>query len=150
MSCPPVNLPEVLADDRVVQAFAAGLRAMVRPAVAVLDDLEYCLNPATAPRSMLDWLGAGARIPPYNVPEGQLRAALAVAGTVNRRRGTAAGLATDLSAYGWEYVSWMDRSGTLLVSLRRTDPAADSEVATWVVAQHVPAGVPVEVEGDTS
>ncbi|MEV4441065.1 phage tail protein [Streptomyces sp. NPDC049577] len=145
-----MNLPAVLADDRVAQAFAAGLCAMVRPAAEALDNLEYYLDPATTPGPMLDWLAAGARIPPHSVPEAQLRAALTVAGTVNRRRGTAAGLATDLSAYGWEYLSWADSSGTLLVRLRRTVPAADREVATWVVGQHMPAGLLVEIEEDPS
>jgi phage tail-like protein len=88
------QLPAIYVEDFFAQLFATGLDVMFGPQLTVLDCLDAYFTPAVTSVDLLDWLGrwVGAELD-GDEPVAIRREAIALAVTLHRRRGTAAGVA---------------------------------------------------------
>ena len=94
------TLPALYRDDEMAQRLVSAMDAALAPIFASLDDFEAYLDPAYAPDDFLDWLGGwvGATLD-HTWPLERRRRMVASAVDLYKLRGTAAGLAAQVSIY---------------------------------------------------
>lgn len=86
-------LPAVFADDDLAQRFVAGLDEVLAPILNVLDCQDTYFDPALGPVDFVQWLSTWVGAETDGIEhEARLRAAVAAAAALHRRRGTRRGL----------------------------------------------------------
>ena len=88
-------LPSILQEDDFYQRFVTSFDDGLAPVFCTLDNLEYYLDPMTAPDDFVDWLAAWVAITiDESWPAEKRRAFVRDAAVVHGRRGTAQALAS--------------------------------------------------------
>lgn len=94
------GLPAMYSEDEFAQAITAACDEVLAPILSVLDNLESYLDPLLAPPDFVAWLGSWVATTPVtltDVPDDQLRAAVAATGGQLRRVGTTAAIAATVA-----------------------------------------------------
>jgi phage tail-like protein len=156
-------LPALYADDGYVQRLTSALDEVLAPVFLTLDCLDGYLDPALAPEDFLRWLAGWVGVEPdERWSPAQLRAIVAAAVGLHRRRGTLSGLVyllrtladPDVEVLDTGGCSWSESpNGSLPGSagaqlmVRVTRAEVDLDWLRLVAAISVPAHVRVTVVG---
>ena len=156
-------LPALYADDGYVQRMTSALDEVLAPVFVTLDCLPAYLDPALAPEDFLRWLAGWVGVEPdERWSTRQLRAIVAVAVRLHRRRGTLSGLAYLLRTLADPEVEVLDTGGCTWsatpngplpgsagaqLMIRVTKGEVDLEWLRLLAAMSVPAHVRITVSG---
>jgi phage tail-like protein len=135
------GVPALLREDPVTRAWLAAFDEALAPVFATLDALPAYLDPALTPDDFLDWLAGWVGVLlDENWPVERRRAFVAQAAELYRMRGTARGLAAQVSIFTGGQVDVQD-SGAVAwsASSGRTVPGRPG-YQLRVVVSGVPAG----------
>jgi phage tail-like protein len=159
------TLPAVYEEDRLAQVLMGAIDEMLAPVQSTLDCLTAYVDAGQAPADFVDWLGEWVSAPfDRSMPAARRRRLLGATGSLQRARGTQAGLvdlltlalgATDVEVTGGGGTWWSAEPGSYVpeevttlvvrVTLPRHEPA-DLERVERLVASAVPAHLPCRVE----